>query len=140
MTPEALVLPVATLVLGMLGVTARLVRVGVLETLGSNHVMSARLRGIPEPRVIRSHVLPTALGPSLQALAIATGIFVGGVVVIEYLFGYPGIGTGFVSAVAGRDYPVVQAYTLLLAGAYIVANVVADTITAITNPRIRASL
>jgi peptide/nickel transport system permease protein len=84
-------------------------------------------------------VLPNALGPSLQVLAIATGIFVGGVVVIEYLFGYPGVGTGFVSAVAGRDYPVVQAYTLILAGAYVAANVVADTITAASNPRLRTT-
>ncbi|MGH2944739.1 MAG: ABC transporter permease [Solirubrobacteraceae bacterium] len=139
-TPEALVLPVATLVLGMLGVTARLVRVGVIEVLDTNYVATARLRGVPEARVIRHHVLPNALGPSLQSLAIATGIFVGGVVVIEYLFGYPGIGTGFVSAVAGRDYPVVQAYTLILAGAYIVANVVADTITTLANPRLRTGL
>ena len=138
-TPEALVLPVATLVLGMLGVTARMVRVGVVETLQSNYVMNARLRGVPEARVIRHHVLPNALGPSLQALAIATGLFVGGVVVVEYLFGYPGIGTGFVSAVAGRDYPLVQAYTLVLAGTYIVANVAADTVTALTNPRLRTA-
>jgi len=135
-----LVLPVATLVLGVLGVTARLVRVGVIEVLDTNYVANARLRGVPERRVIRHHVLPNALGPSLQAVAIATGIFVGGVVVIEYLFGYPGIGTGFVSAVSGRDYPVVQAYTLILAGTYILANLVADTFTALTNPRMRASL
>lgn len=134
---QNLVLPVLTLVLGLLGVTARLVRVGVIDVLETNYVTNARLRGIPEAQVIRRHVLPNALGPSLQALAIATGMFVGGVVVVEYLFGYPGIGTGFASAVAGRDYPVVQAYALILAGTYIVANVIADTITAVANPRLR---
>ncbi|MBS1884780.1 MAG: ABC transporter permease [Actinobacteria bacterium] len=139
-SPTGLILPVATLVLGMLGVTARMVRIGVAEVLDTNYVANARLRGIPEQRVLRRHVLPNAIGPSLQALAIATGIFVGGVVVIEYLFGYPGIGTGFVSAVAGRDYPVVQAYALILAAAYIVANVVADTITALMNPKLRAAI
>jgi peptide/nickel transport system permease protein len=137
-SPAALVLPVATLVLGMLGVTARLVRVSVIEVLNTNYVFNARLRGIPEARVIRSHVLPNALGPALQVLAITTGIFVGGVVVVEYLFGYPGIGTGLVNAVAGRDYPVVQAYALILAGTYIAANLIADAITALTNPRLRA--
>lgn len=139
-SPMNLVLPVATLVLGLLGLTARLVRVGVIGVLDSNYVTNARLRGIPESVIIRSHVLPNALGPSLQALAIATGIFVGGVVVIEYLFGYPGIGTGFVSAIAGRDYPVVQAYALILAGAYIVANIIADSLTALLNPRLRAAM
>lgn len=139
-SPDGLVLPVAALVLGVMGVTARLVRIGVIEVLDTNYVMSARLRGIPEFRILRTHVLPNALGPALQAIAMATGIFMGGVVVIEYLFGYPGIGTGFVSAVAGRDYPVVQAYTLVLAGTYIVANLIADTIAVLTNPRLRVAM
>jgi peptide/nickel transport system permease protein len=139
-SPAGLVLPVATLVLGMLGVTARLVRVSVIDVLDTNYVMNARLRGVPEARVIRAHVLPNALGPTLQVLAITTGIFVGGVVVVEYLFGYPGIGTGLVTAVAGRDYPVVQAYALILAGTYIVANLIADTVTALTNPRLRVAM
>jgi len=139
-TPIGLVLPVATLVLCMLGVTVRLVRVGVLEVLGENYVATARLRGIPERRIIRSYVLPNSMGPTLQVFAIATGLFVGGMVVVEYLFGYPGIGTAFVSAVAGRDYPVVQAFALILGGAYIVANLVADLITMVLNPRIRMGM
>lgn len=139
-TPLTLVLPVATLVLCMMGVTIRLVRVGVLEVVRENYVVTARLRGIPQRLVIRSYVLPNALAPSLQVFAIATGLFVGGMVVVEYLFGYPGLGTGFVSAVSGRDYPVVQAYALVLGGAYIVANLVADLITMALNPRIRAGV
>jgi peptide/nickel transport system permease protein len=137
---KGLILPIATLVLGFLGVTARLVRVGVIEVLDSNYVTNARLRGVPESRIIRSHVLPNALGPTLQVFAIATGIFVGGVVVVEYLFGYPGLGTGFVSAVAGRDYPVVQAYTLIFAAVYVVANIGADAITIGVNPRLREAV
>jgi peptide/nickel transport system permease protein len=139
-TARTLVLPVATLVLCMLGVTVRLVRVGVIEVLQTNYVASARLRGIREATVLRRHVLPNSLGPTMQVFAIATGLFVGGVVVVEYLFGYPGIGTGFVNAVAGRDYPVVQAYTLVLAAAYIVANIIADVVTVLSNPRLRVAV
>lgn len=139
-TPAGLVLPVATLVLAMLGVTVRLVRVGVLEVMQANYVVTARLRGIPERTIVRAYVLPNALGPTVQVFAIATGLFVGGVVVVEYLFGYPGIGSGFVSAVAGRDYPVVQAYALVLGGAYIVANLIADVITLSMNPRVRVGM
>ncbi len=137
-SPSSLALPVATLVLCMLGVTVRYVRVGVIDVLRTNYVACARLRGVPEPRVLRRHVLPNALGPTMQVFAMVTGTFVGGVVVIEYLFAYPGIGTGFVNAVSGRDYPVIQAYTLILAGAYIVANLIADVVTMLCNPRLRA--
>lgn len=139
-TPRSLALPVAALVLSMLGVTVRLVRVGVLEVARENYVTSARLRGLPERTIVRHFILPNAMAPTLQVFAIATGLFVGGVVVIEYLFGYPGIGTGFVSAVAGRDYPVVQAYALVLGGVYVVANLFADLTTLALNPRVRAGM
>jgi peptide/nickel transport system permease protein len=139
LTPSVsgLVLPVATLVLGLLGVTARLIRVGVIDVLSSNYVTSARLRGVPERRLLRSHVLPNALGPTLQVFAMAAGDFVGAVVVVEYLFGYPGIGTGFVEAVSGRDYLVVQAYALIFAAVYILANLIAGTLTVAATPRLR---
>jgi peptide/nickel transport system permease protein len=139
-TPAGLVLPVATLVLGVLGVTARLVRVGVAETLGANFVTNARLRGIPERRILRRHVLPNALGPTIQVFAMTAGAFVGTIVVVEYLFGYPGVGTGFVNAVSGRDYPVVQAYALLFAGTYVVANIIASTLSMALSPRQRSEL
>ena len=139
-TPKNLVLPSLTLVLVMMGVTVRLVRVGVIEVLKTNYVVTARLRGIPERRVIMRYVMPNALAPVLQVFAIATGLFVGGVVVVEYLFGYPGIGTGFVSATSGRDYPVVQAYAVILGCTYIVANFLVDIFSLLTNPRMRAGV
>jgi peptide/nickel transport system permease protein len=135
-----LVLPIATLVLGGLGVTARLVRVGVIETLNANYVTDARLRGIPERRVLRRHVLPNALAPTIQVFAMTAGAFVGAIVVVEYLFGYPGVGTGFATAVSGRDYPVVQAYALIFAGTYIVANVFASTLTLMFSPLQRTAI
>jgi peptide/nickel transport system permease protein len=137
-TPKNLVLPVLTLVLVMMGSTVRLVRVGVIEVLKTNYVVTARLRGIPERRIIMRYVIPNAIAPVMQVFAIATGLFVGGVVVVEYLFGYPGIGTGFVSAASGRDYPVVQAYAVVLGCTYIVANIAVDLIALLTNPKMRA--
>jgi len=137
-TPSNLVLPVTTLVLSMIGSTMRLVRVGVIEVLKTNFVITARLRGIPERLIIRKYLLPNALAPTLQIFAIAAGLFVGGMVVVEYLFGYPGIGSGFVSAVAGRDYPLVQAYAAILCGTYVIANFVVDIITFFVNPKLRS--
>ena len=139
-SPTGLVLPVATLVLGVLGVTARLVRVGVVETHAANFVTNARLRGISERRVLRRHVLPNALAPTIQVFAMMAGAFVGTIVVVEYLFGYPGVGTGFVNAVSGRDYPVVQAYALLFAGTYVIANVFASALTTALSPLQRSAL
>ncbi len=135
-----LILPVLTLVLSMLGVTSRLLRVGVIEVLQSNYVITARLRGIPEKNIIRRYLIPNALAPTLQIFAIAAGLFVGGMVVVENLFGYPGIGNGFVNAVAGRDYPVVQAYAIILGSTYIVANLIADLITISTNAKLREAV
>lgn len=142
LTPSAtgLVLPVATLVLGALGWTARLIRVSVSEILDTNYVANARLRGVPEIKVIRSYVLPNSIAPVAQAFAMMTGAFLGEIVVVEYLFGYPGIGTGFVNAVSGRDYPVIDTYTLIFAGAYILANIIAATVTTLANPRLRVAI
>jgi peptide/nickel transport system permease protein len=137
-SPINLILPVTTLLLSMIGVTMRLVRVGVIDVLKTNFVITARLRGIPERTIIRKYLLPSALAPTLQIFAIAAGLFVGGMVVVEYLFGYPGIGSGFVSAVAGRDYPLVQAYAIILGGTYVIANFVVDIITFFTNPKLRS--
>ena len=128
-TPINLVLPVTTLLLSMIGVT---------KVLKTNFVITARLRGIPERRIIRKYLLPSALAPTLQIFAIAAGLFVGGMVVVEYLFGYPGIGSGFVSAVAGRDYPLVQAYAIILGGTYVIANFIVDIIIYFTNPKLRS--
>jgi peptide/nickel transport system permease protein len=137
-SPINLILPVTTLLLSMIGVTMRLVRVGVIDVLKTNFVITARLRGIPERTIIRKYLLPSALAPTLQIFAIAAGLFVGGMVVVEYLFGYPGIGSGFVSAVAGRDYPLVQAYAIILGSTYVIANFVVDIITFFTNPKLRS--
>jgi peptide/nickel transport system permease protein len=139
-SPTSLVLPVATLLLLSLAYTARMVRAGTLEVLGSDYVALARLKGLPEASVIRHHVLPNALGPSVQAFALTAAWLAGGVVIVEYLFDYPGIGQGLVGAVASRDVPTVEALSLILAAVYIVGNLVADLSTVLLTPRLRTQL
>jgi peptide/nickel transport system permease protein len=138
-TPRSLVLPTATLVLVSVAWTGRLIRAGVIEALHADHVTMARLKGLPERVVIRRHVLPQALGPSIQAFALTVGYVAGGVVVVESVFAFDGMGQGLVTAAASRDIPMVQAYTLILAFFYIVANLVADLLTILFNPQLRAT-
>jgi peptide/nickel transport system permease protein len=97
----------------------------------------AHMKGLSKRRIIRKHILPNALGPSLQAFALVIAYLAGGVVVVEYLFAYPGIGQGIVSAIASRDVPTIQAYTLLIAVVYVFANLGADLLTVLLNPRVR---
>jgi peptide/nickel transport system permease protein len=136
-TPEGLVLPVAALLMLSLAYTARMVRAGVIEVLGSEYVAMARLKGMPEHSVIRHHVLPNAIGPSLHAFALTAAWLAGGVVIIEYLFAYPGIGRLLIDAVTSRDVPMVEAVSLILATVYVVGNLIADVATILLTPRLR---
>ena len=106
---EALVLPVATLLIVSVGYCARMVRVGVIEVLNSEYVHMARLKGMPEHLVVRRHVLPNALVPSFHVFALTIAWMTGGLVVVENLFGYPGVGQAIVGAVESRDIPLVEA-------------------------------
>lgn len=139
-TPKNLVLPVATLVALSVGYTARFIRAGVVEAAQSDYVALARLKGLPERVVVRRHILPNSVGPSLQAFALVTGWLAGGIVIVEYLFAYPGMGQDLVSAVSRRDLPVIQAYTLILATVYVLANLVADILIILVNPKLRHGL
>jgi peptide/nickel transport system permease protein len=132
-----LVLPAVALVFLSVAYTARMVRAGVIEVLHSEHVAMARLKGLSERKVIRRHVLPNALGPATHALALTIAYLAGGVVIIEYLFGYPGIGGALVDAVSSRDAPTIEALTLIIAAVYIVGNLLADVTTILLTPRLR---
>jgi peptide/nickel transport system permease protein len=136
----SLVLPVATLLLLSLAYTARMVRAGVAEVLSSDYVAMARLKGMPEATVIRNHVLPNAIGPSVHAFALTAAWLAGGVVIVEYLFAYPGIGQALVNAVSSRDAPTVEALSLVLAAVYVVCNLLADISTVLFTPRLRTQL
>jgi peptide/nickel transport system permease protein len=136
---RALVLPVAALLAASMAHTVRMVRVSVVEALESDYVRMARLKGVPETRVLFVHALRNALVPSIQVFALVIGWLVGGIVVIEAVFQYPGIGQGLVNAVSARDLPVVQAIALVIAAVYVGVNLLADVLTILLTPRLRTA-
>jgi peptide/nickel transport system permease protein len=138
-TPSVLVLPVAALLLAGLAYTVRMLRAGVIEALSAEYVQMARLNGVPERRLIWRYVLPAALAPTVQVLALTLQWLVGGVVVVESVFAYPGIGQGLVDAVIARDVPVVQSIAMLIALLYIAVNIVADLAVVLLIPKLRTA-
>jgi peptide/nickel transport system permease protein len=138
--PSQLVLPVLTLVLVVTPYITRMMRATMIDVLGSGYVEMARLKGLPERTVLLRHALPHAVAPVAQVVALQLAWLAGGVVVVEFLFRYPGIGQALIDAVNNRDVEVVQAVTLLIAALYIVVNLLADVIGILTNPKLRTSL
>jgi peptide/nickel transport system permease protein len=136
-TPNVLVLPVATIVIIATGFAVRMVRAGVIDTLASEYVQMARLNGVVERRVIMRHALRNALAPTVQVLALTLQWLVGGLFIIETVFGYPGIGLGLVTAVTDHDVPYIQAVALLIAAAYIAINIAADLLVVLLVPKLR---
>ena len=134
------VLPVATLVLAVIPYVSRMLRASTVEVLESEYVMMARLKGVSESRVLWHHALPNAIVPTIQVIAINIAWLAGGIVTVEYLFGFPGIGSALVDAVANRDMPVVQALCLLIAAVYVILNLLADILTILISPRLRTGL
>jgi peptide/nickel transport system permease protein len=111
----------------------------MLEVLESEYVQQARLKGLPERTVLLRHALPNAVGPVAQVVALQLAWLAGGVVVVEFLFRYPGVGFALVDAVQNRDLPVIQALSLLIAGVYITVNLLADLLSLATNPKVRTA-
>jgi peptide/nickel transport system permease protein len=135
--PDMLVLPVATLVIVSVGFTTRQVRAGLARAMNSDYVDMARLNGIPEGRVVRQWGLRNAIAPAIQSFAQIIGYLLGGVVLVEYVFSYPGIGYGFVQYVNARDLPTVQAVAVIVAAIYVGLNIVADLLVILVVPRLR---
>ena len=138
--PKELVLPVVTLVIAVVPYTARIMRASTVEILESDFVEMARLKGLPERRVLWRHAVPNALAPTFQITALNLAYLAGGIVVVEAVFNYPGIGLLLVESVRARDMPTVQAITLLIAALYVVLNLLADLATILVSPRLRTSL
>jgi peptide/nickel transport system permease protein len=138
--PDELVMPVATLVIAVAPYVSRIMRASMIEVLESDYVEMARLKGLPERTVLIRHALPNAIGPVFQVIAINLAYLAGGVVVIETVFNYPGIGLALVDAVNNHDIPVVQALAVLIAGVYVILNLLADVATILVTPRLRTRL
>ncbi len=130
------VLPALTLVLVIFAHMMRQTRAAIINLLSSPYVETARLKGISPARVIYHHVLPNAWAPIATVVAINLAYLIVGVVVVEVVFVYPGIGQLMVDSVSARDIPVVQACALIFAATYIGLNLLADIIAIITNPRL----
>lgn len=135
--PTALILPVLSLLLVTLSGATRMVRAGTADVLRREYVTMARLNGIPERRVLWRYGVRNALGPSVQVLAQAGLYLVGGVIVVENVFNYPGIGKELVQAVSTRDVQVICDIALILAAVYVAVNIVADLVTVWLVPALR---
>ena len=137
---DVLILPALTLVLAVAPYIIRILRASMVEVLESEYVQMARLKGMPERIVLQRHALPNAVIPAIQVIALNLAWLAGGVVVVEYLFNYPGIGSGLIYAVSNRDVPMIQAIVLLIASLYVGFNLIADILTILVSPRLRTGL
>jgi peptide/nickel transport system permease protein len=134
------VLPALTLVLAITPYIARMSRATMVEVLESDYVAMARLKGLSERRILLRYAFPNASAPTFQAIALTLAYLLGGVVVVETVFQYPGIGLALVDAIQNRDLPVIQAIVLLITLVYLVVSLGADVLTTLMSPRLRTQL
>jgi peptide/nickel transport system permease protein len=132
-----LTLPAIALTLVLFGYVARIARAGVVEALDADYTRTAYLKGLPHKTVIRRHVLRNALLPTIAVIATQVGYLLGGLVAIEYLFNYRGIGVTVLEAAQLKDFTVLAAGVLIIGFTYVVVTLVADILSALLNPRIR---
>jgi len=135
--PQMLVLPVLTLVVVVVPYIFRMMRAASIEALESDYVEMARLKGLPKRAVLLRHALPNALPATIQAIGLTFLYLAGGIVLVEYVFAYPGIGAGLVNAVTDKDIPVIQFIVILLAAFYVFINIAADVVSLLASPRRR---
>jgi peptide/nickel transport system permease protein len=135
--PEHLVLPALTLATHFAAVLARLTRTSMLEVLGQPYVKTARAKGLPERSVVLAHALKNAAVPVVTLVGLQFGTLLGGAVVTETIFAWPGVGRLAVQSIFVRDYPVVQAGVLVLALSFVAINLLVDVLYATLDPRIR---
>lgn len=134
---RVLTLPALTASFVLVGYIARMTRAGMLDELKKSYVRTAQLKGLTRPTVIIKHVLRNALLPTITVIAISIGWLIGGIVVIENVFNYPGVGSLLVDAVGQKNLPVLQAVTMMIVFFFAAANLLADMLYALLNPRIR---
>jgi peptide/nickel transport system permease protein len=132
-----LILPAIPLMFLELGYIARMARVGTVQVLAMPYIRTAVLKGLPRRRVIFGHVLRNAMVPTVTVIGSQVGWLIGGLVVVETLFVYPGIGQLMVNAAQTHDIPMLEASVLMVAVIYMLANLIADIVVALLNPRIR---
>ena len=135
--PQILILPTLTLTAVIFAYVMRMTRANVIEVMESPYVRTAILKGLPMRRVIFKHVVPNAMLPTISIVVQMSGWLMGGVIIVENVFAYPGMGQLLLTSILTRDTPLLQACALLIAAAYTIANLVADISYAALDPRIR---
>ena len=132
-----IVLPVLVLSAVLIAHIMRMMRASVIDVMASDYVQMARLKGVPEREIIRRHVVPNAMIPALNVIALTVAWLLAGVVVVEKVFNYPGLGTLMIQAIYDRDLPLVQAIALIFSVIYVGVNLVADLAALMIDPRLR---
>ena len=133
-----IILPVIAISMIMTAHMARMVRSSVIQVMASDYVQMAILKGVPYWKMVFKHVLPNALLPAINVVALTIAWLLGGVVVTEVVFNYPGLGRLVIESISNRDLPVVQALAIILASIYVGINLIADLTTLMLNPRLKS--
>jgi len=134
---RALIMPAVTLALIMSVYAVRMLRDNLIEVLDSDYVLMAHLKGLPKYKVLIKHALPNAITPTLNVTALNLGFLIGGVVIVEKVFTYPGFGSLLVDSIKFRDLPLVEATILIAAAFYVFANLLTDILSILFNPKLR---
>lgn len=135
--PQVLIMPVLTVTGALFAYILRMSRANVIEVMGSNYVRTAILKGLPMRTVIVRHAIPNALLPTITVIANNVGWMFGGLIIIENLFSYPGMGSLLISAINTRDIPLLQSTAMVIASVYAFSNLAADLAYGTLNPRVR---
>jgi peptide/nickel transport system permease protein len=133
-------LPTLSLILTVIPYAIRMVRASMVEVLQSEYIALARIKGLSEIQVVIRHALRNSIATAIQASALNLLFMAGGIVVVETVFGFPGIGSALVEAVNERDVPVIETLAVLIAAFYIVVNIVADLLVIFVTPRLRTRI
>jgi peptide/nickel transport system permease protein len=134
-----MILPFIVLTLSYLGQYSLIMRSSLLETLGEDFIVTARAKGVREKRVLYGHAVPNALLPTMTVTILQFGFVLSGVITIELIFNWPGLGLLTATSVDQRDFPILQGLFLLFSASVIVANLVADLLYSYLDPRVRAA-
>lgn len=134
---RCLTLPAVTVGLYLAPILLRTLRVGIIETLGTEYVEAARARGLSERRILLKHVLRNSLVATVTVLGLNIGFLLSGLVIVENVFSLPGLGSELVSSIGNRDYPTIQALTLIFGVAVVTINLLTDMLYAVLDPRVR---
>ncbi|WP_029137182.1 ABC transporter permease [Nakamurella lactea] len=138
-SPASLVLPTITLALPFIAILVRMTRSGLLEVMGEGYIVTARSKGLPERTVIFPHAIRNATIPIITIVGLEFGTLLGGAVITETVFSFPGIGRLLVTSIQVRDYAVVQACVLVIAVAFVLVNLIIDLLYGYLDPRVRLS-